>query len=296
MYQKPNSDKIQAISDEQLIEQATRGDSAALESLLLRHQLWIYNLAFYMLHHRTDAEDVTQEILVKIATNLGSFQRASAFRTWARRIAVNHVLDFRRSRPEQVVTGFGCYEEYLANAADTELTVGKEQLPETQLLVEEARISCVMGMLLCLDRNQRVVFLLGEILETGDVLGAELLELTRENFRQRLSRAREQLGAFMLGRCGLVNPKNSCRCARKTGAFIRDKIVDPEKLVFTKGRLSVISVDAPERCEGIERFLSLAQAEIRELYPFFEAPNVAHRISSLLDTKEFRTLLDLSES
>jgi RNA polymerase sigma factor (sigma-70 family) len=294
MSQKLNNDTTSLSSDEQLIEQATKGDSKALESLLLRHQLWIYNFAFYVLHNRTDAEDATQEILVKIATSLGSFKRACAFRTWARRIAVNHVLDFRRSRPEQVVTGFDCYEDYLANAIETELTVAEEQLPERQLLIEEARISCVMGMLLCLDRNQRVVFLLGEILETGDVLGAELLEVSRENFRQRLCRAREQLGAFMLGRCGLVNPKNSCRCARKTDAFIRDKIVDPENLVFTKGRLSAVRTDAPERCEGIERFLSLAHSEMRELYPLFEAPNVAQRISSLLDTKEFRTLFDLS--
>jgi RNA polymerase sigma factor (sigma-70 family) len=281
-------------SDEQLVDLATGGDPTALRALLGRQQSWIYNLMFYMLHSRQDAEDATQEVLVKIATGLGSFKRASKFRTWARKIAVNHGLDVRRSRPEKTVTGFDCYADYLDKAPDADFFAEAGNTPETALLVDEARIACVMGMLLCLDREQRVVFLLGEILETGDALGAELLSLTRDNFRQRLCRAREQLGTFMLGRCGLVNPSNPCRCARKTGAFIRDGIVDSNRLQFAKHQLDAVAFEASMRNQKLESLLGRTQAELRRLYPLFEPPDVAARLAALLDGAELRTLLNLN--
>jgi hypothetical protein len=48
-------------------------------------------------------------------------------------------------------------------------------------------------MLLCLDREQRLVYVLGEIFDVTDVVGAEILEITPENFRQRLARTRRDL-------------------------------------------------------------------------------------------------------
>jgi hypothetical protein len=57
-------------------------------------------------------------------------------------------------------------------------------------MVDEARLTCTSGMLLCLDREPRVLHILGEIFGVTDTLGAELLEISRENFRQRPARAR----------------------------------------------------------------------------------------------------------
>jgi RNA polymerase sigma factor (sigma-70 family) len=232
--------------------------------------------------------------LVKIATSLGSFKQMSSLRTWAKKIAVHHVLDFRRSRPEQVVTGFGCYAEYLDKAKDVDLYSERGRSPETTLLVDEARISCVMGMLLCLDRQQRIVFLLGEILDTNDTLGAELLGLTRENFRQKLHRAREQLAEFMSGRCSLVNAANPCRCARKTTAFLRDGIVDPANIRFARGHLEAIHLEAAQRDRELAALLGETRKELRRLYPLFAAPEVTERLSALLNSKELRAVLNLN--
>lgn len=283
-------------SDERLVELALGGDSRAIESLLGRHQRWIYNLALYMLQKPEDAEDATQEVLVKVATRLDSFKGASSFRTWARKIAVHHVLDVRRSRPEQVVTSFECYADYLERAPDDDNFQHRDDSPETALLVDEARISCVMGMLLCLDREQRVVFLLGEILGVGDQMGAELLDLSRENYRQRLCRARDQLGNFMKDQCSLVNPQNPCRCARKTGAFIRDGIVDPSRLMFAQNRLDAVTLDAEVRDRELDQLLSRTQSELRQLYPIFAAPDVAKRLTRLLEGQELSRLLELDST
>src|SRR4051812_15123553 len=74
--------------------------------------------------------------------------------------------------------------------------------------------SCTMGMLLCLDRKQRLVFTLGEILSVSDTVGGEVLEMTADNFRQCLARARRELHNFMTNQCGLVNKSNPCRCPK----------------------------------------------------------------------------------
>ncbi|HEY5281304.1 MAG TPA: RNA polymerase sigma factor [Polyangia bacterium] len=280
-------------TDESLVDLATGGDRSALEVLLRRQQAWIFNLAFYMLHHRQDAEDATQEILVRVATGLSSFRRASAFRTWAHRIAVNHVLDRKRSRPETVVTGFDCYSDYLDRAPDETFGNGS---PETALLIEEARLSCTMGMLLCLDRQQRITFLLGEMLETNDAVGAELLGITRENFRQQLARARSKLSGFMRGRCGLVDPQAPCRCARKTQAFVRDGIVDAKRIQFARGHVERIEQEGTSRTQALAAFQRATLENLRDLYPWFEPPDVVDRLRKVLESDSTIALLDLNTS
>jgi RNA polymerase sigma factor (sigma-70 family) len=86
--------------DENLVARARAGDRKALEDLIEHHQAWIYNIALRMLFHPQDAEDATQEILVKIVTRLSSFEGRSSLRTWIYRIVVNHVLNMRRGRLE----------------------------------------------------------------------------------------------------------------------------------------------------------------------------------------------------
>ncbi len=281
-------------TDEDLAALATAGDRRALELLLRRQQAWIFNLAFYMLHHRQDAEDATQEILVRVATGLASFRRASVFRTWAHRIAVNHVLDRKRSRPEDVVSGFDCYADYLDRAPDEDFAGSAKSSPETALLIEEARISCTMGMLLCLDRQQRMVFLLGEMLETNDAIGAELMGTSRENFRQLLARTRAKLSGFMRGRCGLVDAQAPCRCARKTQAFVRDGILNPSRLQFALGYAERIDREGKSRARALAAFQRATLEDLRELYPWFEPPDVVAKLRKAIESDGAIALFDLN--
>ena len=90
--------------DEELVAQAQAGDKDALERLVRRHQPWVFNIAVRMMWRRDLAEDATQEILIKIVTKLSSFRGDSLFRTWLYRIAVNHLLNVRRSEMEEKMT------------------------------------------------------------------------------------------------------------------------------------------------------------------------------------------------
>ena len=70
----PLADNSLDHEDQSLVLRARSGDRQALEGLVQRHQTWIYNIAIRMLHHPQDAEDATQEILIKVLTRLSSFE------------------------------------------------------------------------------------------------------------------------------------------------------------------------------------------------------------------------------
>lgn len=199
--------------DQELVRLAKEGKRDALEELVLRHQAWIYNLALRMVHRSEDAEDATQEVLIKLLTRLSTFDGQSSLRTWLYRVAINHLLNMKRGRAESRELTFAQYGRNLDDTPDADLPDPRAVPADAQLLVAEARIGCTSGMLLCLDRGQRMVYILGDIFGVSDGVGAELLELSRDNFRQRLARARRDLHNFMQDKCGLVNTANPCRCA-----------------------------------------------------------------------------------
>src|SRR5712691_9716053 len=128
--------------DQNLVSRARAGDRKALEDLIERHQAWIYNIALRMLFHPQDAEDATQEILIKVLTRLASFAGRSSFRTWLYRIVVNHVLNMKRGRVEQASTDFGAYGAALDGTPDLELADPNGESADTKLLVREAMLSC----------------------------------------------------------------------------------------------------------------------------------------------------------
>jgi RNA polymerase sigma factor (sigma-70 family) len=278
--------------DQNLVLRARAGDRKALEHLIQRHQEWIYNIALRMLYHPQDAEDATQEILVKILTRLSSFEGRSTFRTWLYRIVVNHLLNMKRSRVEDPAINFRRYGEELDKTPDLDLPDPKAPSPDANLLVTEAMLACTSGMLLCLDREQRLAYILGSIFAVSDTVAAEVLEITAESFRQRLARARRDLRNFMNDKCGLVNQANPCRCARKTRGFIQAGHVDPDNLLFHRERLCEVREAAPQAYETIKS-LDHKCADIYRDHSFYKPPDLAHMVRRLVENPALRRATDL---
>jgi RNA polymerase sigma factor (sigma-70 family) len=216
---------------EDQVEQAKAGNKAALQIVIESIQDRIYGLALRMLWHPEDARDATQEILIRIVTHLGEFRCESAFTTWMYRIAANYLISARKSRIEEQGYSF----ERFGRELDDGLSgagIGAEATAEEILLFQEIRVGCTLGMLLCLERPERLTYILGEILELSGSEAAEVLEIEPTAFRQRLVRSRRKILDFMIAKCGLVNPDNPCRCRRRVKSALSSKRVDPVRPLF----------------------------------------------------------------
>lgn len=282
------------VTDASLVERVKTGDRSALETLVLRHQAWIFNVAVRMVFHPHDAEEVTQEVLVKVVTSLGTFKGESKFRTWLYRIVANHVLNMKRRSTEQNSLSFTGYAKAINDTPDLDLPDPKAIPVDVPLLVEEAKIGCTMGMLLCLDRKQRLIFTLGEILGASDTVGSEVLEITPENFRQLLARARRDLYSFMHNQCGLVKKSNPCRCPKKTRGFIEGGHVHPQHLLFAAHRVEQVKNVAGETVRQIEDVVEGQYAAIYRDHPFLQPSDQVNWIRRILDCKEIRAALHLN--
>lgn len=290
----PFIEVVDESTDTELIEQARHGSREALEKLILRHQAWIYNIAVRMVFHAQDAEEVTQEVLVRAITRLSTFKGESQFRTWLYRITANHVLNMKRCQGEVDAQSFSSYADAINNTPDLDLPDPKILPVDVPLLVEEAKISCTTGMLLCLDRKQRLIFTLGEIFGASDAVGSEILEMSADNFRQSLSRARRDLYQFMHGQCGLVNANNPCRCAKKTRGFIEAGHVDPQNLQFVPLHLRRIIEAAEGVVLTIENSVDEQYAAIFREQPFLEPKDQLSWLRRLLDNVDFGKALNLN--
>ncbi len=144
-----------------LARAAADGDRQALGDLCRELQHLVYRLALQFFSSRQDAEDATQEILVKVITNLGSFEGRSKLTTWVYTIATRHLLRARTGRVEPLVQGPQEFAEWLDRHLSDEFNAETEA--EYRLLCGEVRISCTYGMLLCLSRDQRAAYLLGDL-------------------------------------------------------------------------------------------------------------------------------------
>jgi RNA polymerase sigma factor (sigma-70 family) len=278
--------------DRALIEQAKGGNAAALEALVRRHQAFVFNLAVRMLYCPQDAEDAAQEILIKLVTKLSTFEGRSRFRTWLYRIATNHLLNMKRGRMEPETMTFSDYGRGLDETPDLDLPDSREMPVDAKLFIEEARIACTSAMLLCLDREQRLAYVLGEILGVTDAVAAEILELSRDAFRQRLARARHDLHSFLNDKCGLLNKANPCRCAKKARGFMQAGYIDPKNLLFARERVRLVREVAPARCSDVDGYDDLG-VEIYRDHPFYEPEDLAVRVREVVESPAFRETFEV---
>jgi RNA polymerase sigma factor (sigma-70 family) len=234
-----------APSLEELASLAAAGDRVALNALLRDVQHPMYRLSLRFLGNPADAQDATQEILIRLTTHLSTFEGRSSFTTWAYTIATRMLLRTKARAVESSVVSAERFAEFLdAGLADRDFPA---EALEYRELCEEVRLRCTYGMLLTLARPMRAAYLLGDVLGMTDQEGAEICEITPVAFRQRLSRSRRTLRTIIDGRCGLVDAANSCRCGRQVAASLDAGLLERSDKAFCRQRIrEEVSMIDPE--------------------------------------------------
>ena len=238
-----------------LIEQAVAGNGKALEELLADVQDMVFNLALRMLGTVHDAEDATQDILIRVMTNLMSFRRECGFHTWVYRLSVNYLLNYKKSMFAEHPLDFEFYGNDIRYAKlDEEDDVLDEMTRKD--LAEELKLSCSNVMLQCLDAETRCIFILGTMFRIDSKTGAEIMEITPENYRQRLSRARRKVADFLTEYCGLSG-KGFCSCYHRVSYAVSQGRLSAGHMEFS-GLQEIERARLEECTEQMERLDALA--------------------------------------
>jgi RNA polymerase sigma-70 factor (ECF subfamily) len=167
-----------------ILEKASRGDLEAFEQVYKSVSGFVYNVALRVTRNNADAEEVTQDVFMKIHHNLKSFQFRSSFKTWVYRITVNTAINYYRKcarEGKDKVDYDGIIESLPAACSTTESVIRSEN---------EARLSALMEFL---SPEHRTCLILREIEGLSYQEIAVSLKIPVNTVRSRLKRARQAL-------------------------------------------------------------------------------------------------------
>ncbi len=235
-----------------LIERATAGDREALEAVLTGVQDLVFNLSLRMLGTFPDAEDASQDILLKVMTHLSSFKGESAFTTWVFRVAVNHLKDYKKHMFAKFPLSFEFYGDDIRNGRVGDVP-DLTQNVEKELLAEELKLSCTNVMLQCLDPESRCIFILGTMFQLDSRIAGDILNITPEAYRQRLSRIRKKMAGFLSEYCGEYGG-GPCRCTGRGNYAIQNHRIAPDRLDFTASKPGDIALEVTRAMEEIDGY------------------------------------------
>ena len=214
-----------------LIEQATAGNKDALETIILSVQDLVFNLSLRMLGTFPDAEDASQDILLKVITHLSSFKRDSSFSTWVFSIAINHLKNYKKHMFAKFPLSFEFYGDDILNGKIDDVPDLTQDV-EKSILAEELKMSCTNVMLQCLDVESRCIFILGTMFKVDSRIAGDILGITAEAYRQRLSRIRKKMADFLRDYCGEYG-NGKCHCINRVNYAIQNHRISPAHLDFT---------------------------------------------------------------
>ena len=266
-----------------LVDKATAGDKEALETLVAGVQDIVFNLSLRMLGTFADAEDATQDILLKMITHLSSFRGDSSFTTWVFSIAANHLKNYKKHMFAHYPLSFEYYGDDIENGKIQDVP-DLTQNVEKDILAEELKMSCTNVMLQCLDTESRCIFILSTMFKVDSRIAGDILEMTPQAYRKRLSRVREKMADFLNSYCGEYGG-GKCRCKDRVNYAIKNHRINPLQLDYTKAAEISEStlLDVKNAMEDID---NLSQ-DFSFCKPYQSPECIKNLIQELLDSTQF---------
>ena len=193
------------ITDEELVIRCKKElprTTRSYELLVQRHMNRIYTLVYRVVCNKEEAEDITQEVLVKVYNNIRSFDQKALFSTWLYRIAVNSALDSleKTKRHHKTTTSFSHSPSPDAGEEEN-VPASTAAGPEEEAIQSDLR-ECIQRVLKDLDRDQARVLVMRDFedLSYDDI--AQVLEAKLSAVKMRIHRARLAFQAIFNQFCG----------------------------------------------------------------------------------------------
>ena len=119
---------MSACTDYELIQMCLAGNRDMFEELVKRYKNLVYSVILRMVNDREEANDLAQDVFIKIYKNLDKYYPEYKFSTWVIRIATNHVIDYRRKKRQETVP-----------IEDVEFSLSTEESPESAYIRREQK-------------------------------------------------------------------------------------------------------------------------------------------------------------
>ncbi len=118
---------LKQLSDLEVINLCIHNDKNYFSELVSRYKNLVYSVILRMINDAEEANDLAQEVFVKVFKNLDKYQPDFKFSTWIIRITTNHVIDYRRKHKQETVPIDDVSYEIAANDSPEEEFISKEQ-------------------------------------------------------------------------------------------------------------------------------------------------------------------------
>ena len=275
---KKTNEELQA-----LVDKATSGDKNALETLIVNVQDIVFNLSLRMLGTFADAEDATQDILLKMITHLSSFRGDSSFTTWVFSIAANHLKNYKKHMFAHYPLSFEYYGDDIENGKIKDVP-DLTQNVEKDILAEELKMSCTNVMLQCLDVESRCIFILGTMFKIDSRIAGDILEMTPEAYRQRLSRIRKKMADFLGQYCGEYG-RGRCKCMDRVNYAIQNHRINPLQLDYKAAE--EISIETMTEVKNAMEDIDDLSQDFSFCKPYRSPERTKYLIQEFLDSTQF---------
>jgi RNA polymerase sigma-70 factor (ECF subfamily) len=176
------------------------GDESAFEYLVQKYRRAMVGFMFRMSHNAAAAEDLAQEVFLRVYRSRSGYEASAKFTTWLYRIAtnlaVNHARDTRHERPENMVSLDEPDEE-----TGTTMDVADSSLTVEQNILRRERMAAIRAKVQSLPERQRLAVIMHKYQQMDYKQIAEVLKLSESATKSLLFRAyetlREQLKEFV---------------------------------------------------------------------------------------------------
>jgi RNA polymerase sigma factor (sigma-70 family) len=174
-----------------LVEESRKGNVEAFEELIKDYKKTAYNIALRIMRNVEDAEDVSQEALIKIFKNISSFNMESTFKVWMYRIIVNTCIDFKRRKNISTVSIDETMD--LGSGREVQREISDESYNPDALIERNYSTQLVNDAINALEDDFKTIIILRDIKGfTYDEI-SQILSCNLGTVKSRLSRARKRL-------------------------------------------------------------------------------------------------------
>lgn len=246
-----------------------------MNELVEKYSRKVFNLAYRITGNRPDAEDVVQETFLQVFRHLDSFKGESAVYTWIYKIALNNCLKLKKKMDKVYVESLDEKVEMFKDDIPAEVQEwykDPEKAAHIHELLTQIRTGCLHFLSFRLPENQRIVYILRNVLDFSYRDISEILGIDENVVKARLNRARASLMEFFSHRCQWLTEDNTCTCHSRIGFALA---LDPEILRKVQAQAVEAGLVSEEEVRAVYK------PSIDDLYRKF--PMLEYRNQELLE-------------